>query len=232
MDNDIIGHHISKPFNKELEDIRQKVLLMNELVEQQIVFAIEAFSTGNLQLAKKVIKKGNDVDVLEASIDHECTQILALRQPTAIDLRLLITVFKIIHELESTGKEAERIAEMAIELSTTGNNTYHYELEHIAIIARKMLSDALKAFADMTLDNIPDIIEQHNNVNREYDNILRQLISQMIEDPRNISQAIDVIWVVRAIEKIADHACYICDHIFYMHKSKFVHYSNKLTTSS
>ena len=116
---------------------------MNELVEQQIVFAIEAFSTGNLQLAKKVIKKGNDVDVLEASIDHECTQILALRQPTAIDLRLLITVFKIIHELESTGKEAERIAEMAIELSTTGNNTYHYELEHITIIARKMLSDAL-----------------------------------------------------------------------------------------
>ena len=84
----------------------------------------------------------------------------------------------------------------------------------------------------MTLENVPEIIQQHINVNREYDNILRQLISQMIEDPRNISQAIDVIWVVRAIEKIADHACYICDHIFYMHKSKFVHYSNKLTNSS
>lgn len=232
MENNIIGHHISEPFNKELEDIRQKVLFMNELIEKQVAVAIEAFTTGNAQLARTVIKQGKDVDTLEASIDHECTQILALRQPTAIDLRLLITVFKIIHELESTGKEAERIAEMAIELSNTGNNTYHYELEHIATIAKKMLSDSLKAFANMTLDNVPEIIEQHNNVNREYDNILRQLISQMMEDPRNISKAIDVIWVIRAIEKIADHACYICDHIFYMHKSKFVRHSNKLTTSS
>ena len=117
MDNSKIGHHISEQFNKELEDIRNKVLTMGGLVERQIELAVEAYTTGNMEMAELVIKQDNQVDALEMAIDQECTQILALRQPTAFDLRLLITVIKIIHEIERVGDKAERIAEMAIQLA-------------------------------------------------------------------------------------------------------------------
>ena len=122
MENTKIGHHISERFNVELEDIRNKVLMMGGLVERQIELAIEAYATGNMELAEQVIKQDNEVDELEIQIDQECTQILALRQPTAFDLRLLITVIKIIHEIERVGDKAERIAEMAIKLAGTENN--------------------------------------------------------------------------------------------------------------
>ncbi|HEY8095643.1 MAG TPA: PhoU domain-containing protein, partial [Methylobacter sp.] len=108
MDNSKIGHHISGQFNKELEDVRNKVLTMGGLVEQQIELAVTAFSTGDLEMAELVIKQDNQVDALEMAIDQECMQILALRQPAAFDLRLLITVIKVINELERVGDMAER----------------------------------------------------------------------------------------------------------------------------
>ena len=150
MDNSKIGHHISEQFNKELEDIRNKVLTMGGLVERQIELAVEAFTTGDMEMAELVIKQDNQVDALEMAIDLECTQILALRQPTAFDLRLLITVIKIIHEIERVGDKAERVAEMAIKLAGVENKFPHHELEHMAELVKGMLHDALDAFARMT----------------------------------------------------------------------------------
>lgn len=216
MDNITIGHHISERFNSELEDIRNKVLMMGGLVERQIEQAIEAYTTGNMELAEQVIKQDNDVDALEVAIDLECTQILALRQPTAFDLRLLITVIKIIHEIERVGDKAERIAEMAIKLSGIENKNYHYELEHMGILVKGMMHDALDSFARMTVDEVPTITARDINVDREYDSIMRQLITRMMEDPRNITRTLDVLWTVRALERIGDHACYICEHLVYM----------------
>lgn len=216
MDNITIGHHISERFNSELEDIRNKVLIMGGLVERQIEQAIEAYTTGNMELAEQVIKQDNDVDALEVAIDMECTQILALRQPTAFDLRLLITVIKIIHEIERVGDKAERIAEMAIKLSGIENKNYHYELEHMGILVKGMMHDALDSFARMTVDEVPGITARDINVDREYDSIMRQLITRMMEDPRNITRTLDVLWTVRALERIGDHACYICEHLVYM----------------
>jgi len=216
MENITIGHHISERFNSELEDIRNKVLMMGGLVERQIEQAIEAYATGNMELAEQVIKQDNDVDALEVAIDLECTQILALRQPTAFDLRLLITVIKIIHEIERVGDKAERIAEMAIKLSGIDSKISHYELEHMSLLVKGMLHDALDSFARMTLDEVPAITARDINVDREYDSILRQLITRMMEDPRNITRTLDVLWTVRALERIGDHACYICEHLVYM----------------
>ena len=216
MENITIGHHISERFNSELEDIRNKVLMMGGLVERQIEQAIEAYSTGNMELAEQVIKQDNEVDALEVEIDLECTQILALRQPTAFDLRLLITVIKIIHEIERVGDKAERIAEMAIKLSGIENKISHYELEHMGLLVKGMLHDALDSFARMTVDQVPAITARDINVDREYDSILRQLITRMMEDPRNITRTLDVLWTVRALERIGDHACYICEHLVYM----------------
>ncbi|MEI6268401.1 MAG: phosphate signaling complex protein PhoU [Methylococcaceae bacterium] len=216
MDNSKIGQHISERFNQELEDIRNKVLMMGGLVERQIELAVEAYTTSNMELAEQVIKQDDDVDALEVAIDQECTQILALRQPTAFDLRLLIAVIKIIHEIERVGDKAERIAEMAIQLSGNESKIPHHELEHMTDLVKKMMHDALDAFARMTLENVPVITLMDEKVDREYDNILRQLITRMMEDPRNITRTLDVLWTVRALERIGDHACYICEHLVYM----------------
>ena len=222
MDNSKIGHHISEQFNKELEDIRNKVLVMGGLVERQIELAIEAYTTGNMELAEQVIKQDNDVDLLEIAIDQECTQILALRQPTAFDLRLLIAVIKIIHEIERVGDKAERIAEMAIQLANSELRISHHELEHMAQLVKGMMHDALDSFARMTVEDVPAITALDINVDREYDSILRQLITRMMEDPRNITRTLDILWTVRALERIGDHACYICEHLVYMIKGEDV----------
>ena len=196
--------------------------MMGGLVERQIEQAIEAYTTGNMELAEQVIKQDNDVDLLEVAIDQECTQILALRQPTAFDLRLLITVIKIIHEIERVGDKAERIAEMAIKLANAEIKMSHHELEHMAQLVKGMMHDALDSFARMTLDEVPAITALDVNVDREYDSILRQLITRMMEDPRNITRTLDVLWTVRALERIGDHACYICEHLVYMIKGEDV----------
>jgi len=222
MDNNKIEQHISEQFNKELEDIRNKVLTMGGLVERQIELAVQAFTTGDMELAEQVIKQDNQVDALEMTIDLECTQILALRQPTAFDLRLLITVIKIIHEIERIGDKAECVAKMAIQLASVESKFPHYELEHMAELVKGMLHDALDAFARMTIENVSAITERDQNVDREYDNILRQLITRMMEDPRNITRTLDVLWTIRALERIGDHACYICEHLVYMIKGEDV----------
>jgi phosphate transport system protein len=223
VDNSKIGHHISEQFNKELEDIRNKVLIMGGLVEQQIELAIQAFITGDAELAELVIKQDNQVDELEIAIDLECTQILALRQPTAFDLRLLLTVIKIIGELEVIGDLAERVAKTAIQLSDgeSKKDQYH-ELQHMTDLVKDMLHGALDAFARMCIDDITLITGRDEDVDREYDSILRQLITHMMEDPRHITRTLNVMWTVRAIERIGDHACYICEHLIFMIKGEAV----------
>ncbi len=223
MDNSKIGHHISGQFNKELDDVRNKVLTMGGLVEQQIELAVTAFSTGDLELAELVIKQDNQVDALEMAIDQECMQILALRQPAAFDLRLLITVIKVINELERVGDMAERIAEMAIQLSNTDSkHDQYYELEHMAELVQGMLHGALDVFARMNIEDVTTITGLDANVDREYGSIIRQLITKMMEDPRNITRMLDVLWIARSLERIGDHACNICEHLVYMVKGEDV----------
>ena len=227
MDSNKLGHHISEQFNKELEDIRNKVLIMGCLLEQQIDLAVQAFTTGNIEIAEVVIKQDNQVDEMEMAIDQECTEILARRQPTAFDLRLLMSVIKIVHELERVGDKAKRVSEMAIQLGGGNGKVTYYEIEHMAELVKSMLHDALDAFARLDLANLSQITERDENVDREYDNILRQLITRMMEDPRHITRALDVLWTVRALERIGDHACYICEHLIYIVKGEDVRHSTQ-----
>jgi len=223
MDNSKIGQHISGQFNKELEDIRNKVLTMGGLVEQQIEQAVKAFMAGDIETAEQVIKQDNHVDALEVEIDRECMQILALRQPAAFDLRLLITVIKVINELERLGDMAERIAQMAIRLTDSdGKVDQYYELQHMGAIVREMLHDALDAFARMSIENVAEITGRDDQVDREYASIIRQLITRMMEDPRNITRTLDVLWTARAMERIGDHSVNICEYLIYMVKGEDV----------
>jgi len=222
MDNSKISHHISEQFNKELEDIRNKVLAMGGLVEQQLELAIEALILGNEEQAELVISQDAQIDALEISIELECTQILALRQPTAFDLRLVLAVIKIIHELERIGNKAKRIAEMAIKLSSYTNTMPKHDMDRMIELVKAMLDNALDAFARMSIEEIPAITERDQKVDREYENIVRLLITHMMEDPRNITRFLDVLTTVRALERIGDHARYICEHLVFMIKGENV----------
>jgi phosphate transport system protein len=227
-----VGHHISQQFDKELEDIRNKVLIMGGLVEQQIELAIKAFSTSDMELAEKVIKQDDQVNSMETSIDQECIQIIALRQPTAFDLRLLISVIKILTEIERAGDQAKRIAQMAIHLAADTDHTdSFYELKHISAMIREMLHDALDAFARMTTDEVMSINARDENVNREYKSIMRQLITRMMEDPRTISRSLDVLWTARALERIGDHSCNIGEYVVYMIKGEDIRHIRNLPAS-
>lgn len=223
MDTNKVGHHISQQFDRELEDIRNKVLVMGGLVEQQIELAITAFSTGDMDLAEQVIQQDNQVNAMESAIDQECIQIIALRQPTAIDLRLLIAVIKILTEIERVGDQAKRIAQMAIHLTNdTAPADSYYELHHIGEMIKGMLHQALDAFARMNVEGIAELNDEDDNVNREYKGIVRQLVTKMMEDPRNITRSLDVLWAARALERIGDHSCNIGEYVIYMMKGEDV----------
>lgn len=228
MDNTIINQHISKQFNKEMEDIRNKVLTMGGLVEQQVELATKAFMSCDMESAEKVIQQDHLVNALEKDIDHECTEIMAKRQPAAFDLRMLIATIKIITDLERIGDEAARIAKMTMRLE--GADYYqdkYYEIEHLLELVKEMLNGALDAYARTDTEEVIAITAQDSKVDREYTSITRQLITQMMEDPRNITRALDMLWTARALERIGDHSCNVCEHVIYMVKGKDVRHLSR-----
>jgi len=223
MDNNFLGHHISQQFNVELEDIRTRVLTMGGFVEQQIQDAITALVTADVELAKSVVKNDVKVNAFEVNIDEECARILARRQPAASDLRLVVAVIKTITDLERIGDEAEKVARMAVELAELERprNQYH-ETQSLGEHVKSMLNGALDAFARMDVEAALKVAKEDEDVDHEYEGILRQQITHMMEDPRSIKRAMDVIWSLRALERIGDHSKNICEYIIYFVKGKDV----------
>ncbi len=219
MESRASGQHISHQFDEEMEDIRHKVLTMGGLVQQQVEQAVKAFVTSDQDLAEKVLQQDDLVNNLEMEIDHECIEVIARRQPTAIDLRMLISVIKVITDLERIGDEAGRIAKMAIRTDATDyyHDRYH-EINHLVDMVKTMLSSSLDSFARMNVNTVTTITGKDVEVDREYASIVRQLITQMMEDPRNITRMMDVLWTVRSLERVGDHACNICEHVVYIVK--------------
>ncbi|MFM8341077.1 MAG: phosphate signaling complex protein PhoU [Methylomonas sp.] len=228
MDNNKIKQHISRQFNEEMEDIRNKVLAMGGLVEQQVDLATKAFMGYDMESAERVVQQDQLVNDLEKNIDHECTEIMAKRQPAAFDLRMLIATIKIITDLERIGDEAARIAKMTMRLE--GADFYqdkYYEIEHLLEMVKEMLNGALDAYARTDIDEVIAITGQDAKVDREYTSITRQLITQMMENPRNITRALDMLWTARALERIGDHTCNVCEHVIYMVKGKDVRHLSR-----
>jgi phosphate transport system protein len=211
-----------------MEDIRNKVLTMGGLVEQQVELATKAFMSCDMESAEKVIQQDHLVNALEKDIDHECTEIMAKRQPAAFDLRMLIATIKIITDLERIGDEAARIAKMTMRLE--GADYYqdkYYEIEHLLELVKEMLNGSLDAYARTDTEEVIAITAQDSKVDREYTSITRQLITQMMEDPRNITRALDMLWTARALERIGDHSCNVCEHVIYMVKGKDVRHLSR-----
>ncbi|HEX7030057.1 MAG TPA: phosphate signaling complex protein PhoU [Gammaproteobacteria bacterium] len=223
MDKLNIDHHISQRFNEELEEIRNHVMTMGGLVEQQIAAAIQALVDGDSELGQRVVRDDHKVNNLEVTIDEECNRILARRQPAASDLRLIVAIIKTITDLERIGDEAEKIGYLATRLAEVERpgNAYS-ELEHLGNHVRHMLRTALDAFARMNPDAAVDVAREDSKVDREYEAIIRQCITFMMEDPRTIRRVLDMIWCARALERIGDHAKNICEYVIYLVHGKDV----------
>ncbi len=222
-----VATHISQQFNEELEEIRHSVLSMGGLVEQQLADAVTALLSLNPEIAELVIENDTQINELELKIDEECTKILALRQPTASDLRLVIAVFRIITDLERMGDEAAKVARMGLDLSlmNASNKTY-LEMENITSHVIQMVNKALDSFARMDADTALQTARIDKRVDREYEAITRQLITLMMEDSRNVRHFIDVIWAARAIERIGDHARNICEQVIYIVQGTDIRHSD------
>ncbi|QBQ54587.1 phosphate signaling complex protein PhoU [Nitrosococcus wardiae] len=215
--------HTYRQYDKELEDIKNRVLAMGGLVERQIAEAVDALVNGDVEKAEEVISQDYRVNAMDVSIDEECTQILARRQPTAGDLRLVMAVIKTVADLERIGDGAERIGRTTIRLSDRERPANTFDLiRSLSNHALGMLRDSLDAFARMDPEAALSVAALDAQADARYESILRQLITYMMEDPRNISWAVELIWVARALERIGDHACNICEYVIYLVKGKDV----------
>ena len=216
--------HTSKQFDAELEAVRARVLQMGGLVESQIRLAIEALVSGDVPLMNRIINDDHRVNAMEVEIDESCNQIIARRQPAAGDLRMVMTVIKTITDLERIGDEAEKIARMGKLLSQ--RNTLilprYTEIKHAAELALDMLRKSLDAFARLDLAYAAQVVRQDELVDEEFRTIMRYLITFMMEDPRTISTALEILFVAKAIERIGDHAKNMSEYVVYMVKGKDV----------
>ncbi len=216
--------HISKQFDADLESLRMSVLQMGGLVEEQIEHAVKALTTANKALIEQVVADDHRVNDMEVSIDEICSQIIARRQPTASDLRMIIMVIKIITDLERMGDEAAKIARMAKLIYADGriHKPRFVEIRHVANIAMEMLRRSLDAFARLDLAEAVWVARQDELVDEEFRSIIRQLITFMMEDPRNISSSIEILFAAKAIERIGDHAKNMSEYVIYLVKGKDV----------
>jgi len=222
-----IGQHISQRYNAELEDIRNKVLKMGGLVESQTEKAVKALLEYDQDLAKEVANNDHIINTMELEIDDECTRVIARRQPTASDLRLVIAVVKVITDLERIGDEAEKIARYSKKLAKKPNaELMHAELTHMSSLVLSMLRDSLDAFARLDDDEAVKILGRDSQVNKELENVSRLLITFMMEDPRHIKNALRVAWCARSLERIGDHAQNICEYVIYLVKGKDVRHTS------
>lgn len=227
MENDLhLGQHISKRFNEELEDVRNLVMKMGGLVEQQVRNGLKALLAADQDLAKKIVDEDDAVNALEIQIDETCTQILARRQPAASDLRLMVSIIKTITDLERIGDEAVKLGKNAAKLSDDGKSARQFvELRHLGEHVNETLNKALTAYARLDAETAFEIIKNDKVIDEEFDNISRLLITKMMEDPREIKNALRISWCARALERIGDHTKNICEYIVYLVKGEDVRHT-------
>ena len=219
-----IDQHTVKKFDTELEGLRAQILKMGGLVEDQIAQSLNSLTTGDLALCDQVQEGDHKVNAMEVDIDEKISRVIALRQPAAGDLRLLMAFGKTITDLERIGDEADKIARMTkliysddrLRLPRTT------EIRHMSEVSLGMLRKALDAFARLDPSLTAEVIAKDNVVDEEFKAILRQLITLMMEDPRTISMSIEMLFIAKAIERIGDHAKNIAEYVIYIVKGKDV----------
>lgn len=218
-----VGGHISRRFDHELENIRNQVLTMGGLVETQVNNGIKGLLESDSDIARQVVRDDYKINRMEVDIDDQCVKILARRQPAASDLRLVVAIIKTITDLERIGDQAEKLGRNQLELVDGGASLSHYvNFEHLGELVSNMLNRALDAFARMDVEEALKTIARDQKINDEFEALMRQLITHMMEDPRTIRNALRVSWCARALERIGDHAKNICEYVVFLVQGKDV----------
>ncbi|MGH8253436.1 MAG: phosphate signaling complex protein PhoU [Steroidobacteraceae bacterium] len=217
MDKAELGQHILSRFNEDLERLRSDALEMGGLAEAQLRQALESLSRNDSAMAESVVRMEARVNQMEVDVDDECNRILAMRAPTASDLRLVIAIIKTITDLERVGDEAHKIANIVTRRSGVDRSGDSYRIvRHLGNVAVELLHDALDVFARLDAPAALAAVKRDRLLDEEYEAVQRQCITFMIEDPRTIRAMIDLLWIARALERTGDHAKNICEYVIYM----------------
>ena len=221
--------HLSSQFDEDLSQLRTSVLEMGGLVEAQIGHAIEAYNSGEIANVKEIVENDHKVNGFELAIDDLCAHIIAKRQPAASDLRLVLGISKIVTDLERAGDEAKKIAKGVHRIYESGYmpTQFGIGIRHVADAAKLMLRQALDAFVRLDVGVAQAVIRSDVEVDAEFKAIMRQLITHMMEDPRTISTAMDIIWIARAIERIGDHAKNVAEHVIFIVEGRDIRHSKE-----
>ena len=222
--------HLSTQFDAELSGISTRVLEMGGLVEAQVAQAVQALVDFSADSADEVLAKEGRVNAMEIEIDRDLSTIIARRQPTARDLRLLIAISKSIANLERVGDEAARIARTVQRLVNSGVSSRMRvpmsDLAFEAELATGQLRKALDSFARLDVERALDVLKHDDEIDKEFDGLLRKLITYMMEDPRTISSSIDLVFVAKAIERVGDHAKNLAEVVIYVVKGQDVRHNS------
>lgn len=221
----MVNHeHTSKQYDVELESVRARVLKMGELVERQVRLSIGALRKGDVELIDRIIADDHRVNAMEVGIDESCTQIIARRQPTANDLRMVMMVIKTITDLERIGDEAKKIAFTAKRLTQKKGLTLPRfdKIKYVANLTLDMLHKSLDAFAKLDISAVTQVVRQDEQVDEAFRIIIRSIVTFMMEDPRTISSALEILFVAKALERIGDHAKNMSEYVVYMVKGRDV----------
>ncbi|HBZ91655.1 MAG: phosphate signaling complex protein PhoU [Proteobacteria bacterium] len=214
------ARHISSEFNEELEGLCADLLKMGGLAERQVRLAIECQEQFDSALVDQIKAAENAVNAWEIKIDELVATLIARRQPAATDLRLVLVISKIVRDLERAGDEANKVAQMAQKAHESAHASAIglSEVRAIGDQVLRMLGDALTAFARMDPEMALDVARDDKEVDRTYEVALRALATHMIEDPQEIGSVLNVMWVLRALERVGDHATNIAEHVIYLVK--------------
>ena len=227
MQKSPLGGHYLEKYNEALETLRTRVMTMGQLLTQQLEDALSAVQTSDRALAEKVKATDAEVNRHEMEIDELCSQIIASHQPAASDLRFVIAVIRIITDLERIGDQIEqRVGSMVIRMVEKGHASSDYiQLYTLGQRVLSMLDRSVKAFGNMDAELALEVMREDLIVDSELDGIVRQQITFMMEDPRTIGRVLDILWSLRALERIGDHAGNVCEHVIYLVKGADVRHA-------
>jgi phosphate transport system protein len=216
----MVDKHLSSQFDADLNSVCGKLLEMGGLVESQVSMGMRAFAQLDAELADQVMARERDVNSMEIDIDSACTELIARRQPTARDLRLVMAISKAITNLERAGDEADRIARRTKHImedsASHGINTA--EIRLAGQMAISLLRRSLDAFARLDTSAAADVVSEDKQIDEEFRAFVRKLVTYMMEDPRTISVALDMLFIAKAVERIGDHAKNIAEFVIYIVK--------------
>jgi phosphate transport system protein len=212
------NEHLSKQYDADLSQLQSRVLQMGGLVEQQLQRAAEAFGSRDSAIAQDVVKNETRVNEYEVEIDDNINHIIARRQPTAGDLRMVMAISKSVTDLERMGDEAAKLARLTLQLAADGASTRFatHAMRRGTDIAATMLRTSLDSFARLDAKAVEQLVKQDAALDAEFQAILRELITYVMEDPRNFKSAVDTVLAAKAVERIGDHAKNIAENVFFI----------------